>query len=75
MLASSLSFQALLVFQCHLEVTATHFGTSRRQVKRLCVGKRIAGKINAEYDVAGLCCELPARVAELERRGGGKLAK
>ena len=37
--------------------------------------KRIAGKINAEYDVAGLCRELPARVAELERRGGGKLAK
>ena len=37
--------------------------------------KRIAGKINAEHDVAGLCRELPTRVEELARRGGGKLAK
>ena len=37
--------------------------------------KRIAGRINAEYDVAGLCRELPTRVEELARRGGGKLTK
>ena len=37
--------------------------------------KRVVGKANAEYDVAGLCRELPARITELARRGGGKLAK
>ena len=37
--------------------------------------KRIAGKVNAAYNVAGLCHELPARIEELARRGGGKLAK
>ena len=36
---------------------------------------RIAGKVNAAYNVAGLCHELPARIEELARRGGGKLAK
>ena len=37
--------------------------------------KRIESKINTEHDVAGLCRELPTRVEELARRGGGKLAK
>ena len=37
--------------------------------------KRVVGKINADYDVAGLCHQLPARIGELVRRGGGKLAK
>ena len=37
--------------------------------------KRVAGIINAEHDVAGLCRALPARIAELVRRGGGKLAR
>ena len=37
--------------------------------------KRVAGIINAKHDVAGLCRALPARIAELVRRGGGKLAK
>ena len=37
--------------------------------------KRVAGQVNADYGVAGLCCELPARVEELVRRGGGKLRK
>ena len=37
--------------------------------------KRVAGKVNADYDVAGLCRELPARVEELVRRGGGKRRK
>ena len=43
-----------------------------RQVSRL---KRVAGQVNADYGVAGLCRELPARVEELVRRGGGKLRK
>ena len=34
-----------------------------------------AGQVNADYGVAGLCRELPARVEELVRRGGGKLRK
>ena len=34
-----------------------------------------SGRINAEYDVAGLCHERPTRVEELARRGGGKLAE
>ena len=33
----------------------------------------VAGRINSEYDVAGLCRQLPARVARLHERGGGKL--
>ena len=37
--------------------------------------KRVAGQVNADYGVAGLCRELPARVEELVRRGGGKLRK
>ena len=37
--------------------------------------KRVAGRANAEYDVAGLCRELPHRVGKLVDRGGGKLAK
>ena len=37
--------------------------------------KRVAGIINAKHDVAGLCRALPARIAELVRRGGGELAK
>ena len=37
--------------------------------------KRIAGRANADYNVAGLCQELPAHVEELVRWGGGKLAK
>ena len=37
--------------------------------------KRVADIINAKHDVAGLCRALPARIAELVRRGGGKLAR
>ena len=37
--------------------------------------KHVAGRVNADYDAAGLCRELPARIDELVRRGGGKLAK
>ena len=33
----------------------------------------VAGRINSEYDVAGLCRQLPTRVARLHERGGGKL--
>ena len=34
-----------------------------------------AAWINANYDVAGLCRELPDRLAELDRRKGDRLAK
>ena len=37
--------------------------------------KRVAGQANADYDVAGLCRELPARVEELVHQGGGTLRK
>jgi len=37
--------------------------------------KRVAARINAEYDVAGLCRGLPGRVELLRQRGGGKLKK
>ena len=34
-----------------------------------------AAYINEHYNVRGLCNELPARVAELERRRGDRLGK
>ena len=37
--------------------------------------KRIAGNINREYNVDGLCKDLPTRVELLQQRGGGKLKK
>ena len=37
--------------------------------------KGIVAKINAEYDVEGLCRELPCRVASLHAKHGRKLAK
>ena len=37
--------------------------------------KRVAAGTNAEYNVTGLCRELPARVHMLFERGGGKLGK
>ena len=37
--------------------------------------KTCAAYINERYDVRGLCNELPARVAELERRRGDRLGK
>ena len=37
--------------------------------------KRIVANVNRNFDVAGLCRELPARVDELHRRNGHKLKK
>ena len=37
--------------------------------------KASAAWIHANYDVAGLCRELPDRLAELDRRKGDRLAK
>ena len=38
------------------------------------IGDQVAD-INAEHDVAGLCRELPDRVAKLDELEGGRLAK
>ena len=37
--------------------------------------KRVAARINQEYNVDGLCKDLPKRVELLQQRGGGKLKK
>ena len=37
--------------------------------------KQMVADINAEHDVAGLCRELPDRVAKLDELEGGRLAK
>ncbi len=37
--------------------------------------KAVCANINAKHDVAGLCRELPERVADLDQRTGDRLAK
>ena len=37
--------------------------------------KQVVADINAEHDVAGLCRELPDRVAELAKLKGARLSK
>ena len=37
--------------------------------------KQVFAQINAEHDVAGLCRELPDRVAKLDELEGGRLPK
>ena len=37
--------------------------------------KRIVAGINNDYDVEGLCRELPMRIAKLVEKKGGKLRK
>ena len=37
--------------------------------------KQVVADINAEHDVAGLCRELPDRVAKLDELEGGRLPK
>ena len=37
--------------------------------------KRIVTGINKDYDVEGLCRELPVRIAKLIEKKGGKLRK
>ena len=37
--------------------------------------KQVVADINAEHDVAGLCRELPDRVAKLDELQGGRLPK
>ena len=37
--------------------------------------KQVVADINAEHDVAGLCRELPDRVAQLDELQGGRLSK
>ena len=51
-----------------------HISSSNRasSVVRL---KQIVARINSEYNIDGLCRELPDRVAALYKKKGGKLKK
>ncbi len=51
------------------ECWAETLPASRSRLKAVCAS------INAKHDVAGLCRELPDRVADLDQRRGGRLAK